>query len=874
VVRRDKATIPALCALLLSGALWAALRPGAGARQQAGPPTGLKPDAGISIDYPEPESIFPPEFPPPQFEWRDEVPEDTAWRIGVTFADGAAPLLFRSNGERMRIGAIDPDGIAETNRPPTLTPQEAAAHTWRPEPADWETIKLHSVRGPARIAIEGYTPADPDRLLSLGRSSLRTSADPVGAPVFYRDVPLIPFEGTRGVINPLPVYAVPLIQWKLRDLSRTSSRVLLSKMPTCANCHSFSRDGKYMGIDVDGPMNDKGLYAFVPLRRATVINESDLIKWNARGEIATRRFGFMSQVSPDGQYLVTSMEGHDALGRPLEDRLYNAGYKNFGFGQVFFPTRGILGWYSRATGKLQPLPGADDPRFVQTSAVWSPDGKYLVFLRAEAREPYPAGRERAEYANDPNETQIQYDLHRIPFNDGKGGTPEPIPGAGQNGMSNSFAKISPDGKWIVFVPAHNGLLMRPDSELYIIPAQGGTARRLHSNAAPMNSWHSWSPNGRWLVFSSKRRSPYTQMYLTHIDEDGNDSPALLVENTTASNRAVNIPEFVNIAPDQFTKLEVPVAQFYGACDRAAALAAKGQIADAIAEWRKALAMSPADDRANHSLGALLMLTGRLTEAQPLFEQALRTNPDYPNANADLGVVLAAAGQMQDAIPHFERELTLRPDSAYAHSNYARALAQFGWLDEAIVHFRKAAEAEPNDASVHTNLGRALAMQRNLPAAIAEFERAVQANPNFSTAHHYLGDALYFSQGRTADALAHWREVLRLDPDNLTVLAQCAWALSTDPDPALRNGALAVEYAEHASRLREGRAPVVLDALAAAYAETGRFPDAVQAARSALDLALEQNNTAMADALRAKIAQYEAGRPMRADPPSSGHLRAP
>ena len=129
-------------------------------------------------------------------------------------------------------------------------------------------------------------------------------------------------------------------------------------------------------------------------------------------------------------------------------------------------------------------------------------------------------------------------------------------------------------------------------------------------------------------------------------------------------------------------------------------------------------------------------------------------------------------------------------------------------------------------------------------------------------------------GRTADALAHWREVLRLDPDNLTVLAQCAWALSTDPDPALRNGNLAVEYAEHASRLREGRAPVVLDALAAAYAETGRFPEAVQAARGALDLALEQNNATMADALRSKIAQYEAGRPMRAAPPSAGRLSAP
>jgi len=260
-----------------------ALRPAA-ARPQA---TSA---AGVTVDYPEPGSIFPPEFPPPQFEWRDDVQETREWRIEVTFADGAAPLQFRSNGEKMRLGEIDPDGIAETNRPPTLLPRQAAGHTWRPEPAAWETIKRHSVRSPASITIEGYAPASPDRQLSLGRTSLRTSADRVGAPVFYRDVPLIPFEGTRGVISPLPVYAVPLIQWKLRDVSQTSSRLLLSKMPTCANCHSFSRDGKWMGIDVDGPMNDKGLYALVPLKRETVINESDLIKWNARGELL-RVFG-------------------------------------------------------------------------------------------------------------------------------------------------------------------------------------------------------------------------------------------------------------------------------------------------------------------------------------------------------------------------------------------------------------------------------------------------------------------------------------------------------------------------------------------------------------------------------------------------------
>ena len=169
----------------------------------------------------------------------------------------------------------------------------------------------------------------------------------------------------------------------------------------------------------------------------------------------------------------------------------------------------------------------------------------------------------AERANDPNETQIQYDLYRIPFNDGKGGRAEPIAGASRNGMSNSFPKVSPDGRWIVFVQCRNGQLMRPDSQLYIVPAGGGQARRMRCNTPLMNSWHSFSPNGRWLVFSSKSRSPYTQMFLTHIwTKTGNDSPAILIENATAANRAVNIPEFVNIPPDGLLKIDAPVTDYY------------------------------------------------------------------------------------------------------------------------------------------------------------------------------------------------------------------------------------------------------------------------------------------------------------------------
>jgi tricorn protease-like protein len=149
---------------------------------------------------------------------------------------------------------------------------------------------------------------------------------------------------------------------------------------------------------------------------------------------------------------------------------------------------------------------------------------------------------------------FQYNLYRTPFNNGDGGIAEPLEGASNNGMSNYLARYSPDGHWIVFCRAKNFMLLQPDSELYIMPAEGGKARRLRCNTARMNSWHSFSPNGKWLVFASKVYSDYTQLLLTHIDENGCSTPAVLLEHLTAKNRAANIPEFVNAKPQAIVKI--------------------------------------------------------------------------------------------------------------------------------------------------------------------------------------------------------------------------------------------------------------------------------------------------------------------------------
>jgi tetratricopeptide (TPR) repeat protein len=697
--------------------------PGAGSisEEDSRPPNSKS--RSISVDYPADGSIFPPEITPPTFIWRDSDASAERWRIDITFADGAEPIHAASRGDPMRIGRIDSRCISSTNQLPSLTPEQAAAHTWTPDADSWALIKRHSIERPAAVTITGLGAADSP--VSQGRVTLSTSKDPVGAPIFYRDVPLMPSEGEKDVVQPLSPSLLYLINWRVRDIGRTESRVVMHDLHTCANCHSFSADGKTMGIDVDGPKNDKGLYAVVPVRQQMSIRNEDMVSWNTDFRVGQSRVGFMSQVSPDGQYVLSTFAGQD---QSIPSSYFITNFKDYHFLQVFFPTRGILAWYSRATGRRQPLPGADDPRYVQTDGVWSPDGKYIVFARAEAKDPHPDGQKPALYANDPNEVQIQYSLYRVPFNGGKGGVAAPIVGASDNGMSNNFPKVSPDGRWIVFVKCRNGQLMRPDSQLYIVPSQGGIARRMRSNTSLMNSWHSFSPNGRWLVFSSKSRSPYTQMFLTHIDEQGNDSPAIYIDNSTAANRAVNLPEFVNTSSNGLENIDVLASEFYRVVDDALDLQKKGDNAAALAKWKKALEMDPKDARANNGMGIALSVAGNSEDAIKFFRKATQLNGNFFEAFYNLGLELVKKNQVNEAIDAWLNTVRIRPQFAGGHENLGYAFYLQSRFADSLTHLRLALEVEPDRVSV-LNLAASLlatcpdASIRNAEEALALAERA-------------------------------------------------------------------------------------------------------------------------------------------------------
>jgi tetratricopeptide (TPR) repeat protein len=234
------------------------------------------------------------------------------------------------------------------------------------------------------------------------------------------------------------------------------------------------------------------------------------------------------------------------------------------------------------------------------------------------------------------------------------------------------------------------------------------------------------------------------------------------------------------------------------------------------------------------------------------------DPDYAEAHNNFGVALVQTGKLEEAIAQFRAALRYDPDSARGQSNLGVTLARAGRFAEAIPVLQKVAEANPKAAEIHDTLARALAQERRPEEAMAQWRKAIEGDPGYAEAHHRLGNALY-GQGKFAEALAEWRQGLRTDPDNAAVLAQSAWILATCGEASVRNGAEAVKLGEQARDLSGGREPAILDVLAAAYAEAGRFSDAVETARRALSLA----DGRLAPAVRERLALYEKRNPYRA-----------
>ena len=234
------------------------------------------------------------------------------------------------------------------------------------------------------------------------------------------------------------------------------------------------------------------------------------------------------------------------------------------------------------------------------------------------------------------------------------------------------------------------------------------------------------------------------------------------------------------------------------------------------------------------------------------------------AESNLGNHYFQTGRIDAAIYHCQKALEVWPDDAGANNCLGYIQLQRGQMDEAEKHFRIALEAQPDYTPARNNLGLALLQSGHGDDAIAQFQKVLEINPAIPDAENSLGYAL-LRKGQADQAVAHYRRALELKADYVGAANNLAWTLATNPNDSVRNGTQAVQFAERANQLSPGSL-VIIRTLAAAYAEAGRFPEAVAADSQAFQLASSQGNVAFTKVLQRELELYRSAQPLRENPP--------
>ncbi len=315
-------------------------------------------------------------------------------------------------------------------------------------------------------------------------------------------------------------------------------------------------------------------------------------------------------------------------------------------------------------------------------------------------------------------------------------------------------------------------------------------------------------------------------------------------------------------------------------------------------WRSTLAENSGCWLAHNNLGAALRVSGRLEEAVVHLETAIQLNPQDAEAENNLGSALYQQGKTRDAITHFLRAADLKTNYAAPHTNLGSLYLEAGLTDESLAQLQTAVALDPKDgdvqnnlgntllqmgntsaairhyeeavrfrqyqskseqATAHYNLANALAQNEELDQAVAHYRSALELQPNYADAHNNLARAL-MRRKDFVNAIAHYQTALSLKPQSVLFQNNLAWQLATCPDPAVRNGARALRLAGQANQLSGEQDPVILNTLAAAYAENGQFAKALEIADKALHLAETAGNNGLVEILHQEIALYRTDNP--------------
>jgi tetratricopeptide (TPR) repeat protein len=268
------------------------------------------------------------------------------------------------------------------------------------------------------------------------------------------------------------------------------------------------------------------------------------------------------------------------------------------------------------------------------------------------------------------------------------------------------------------------------------------------------------------VFSSKATSPYTQLFLTHIDANGDSTPAVVLSRFTSPDRAANIPEFIKARPGAIARIQQEFLNDYSHARAAYTLEMSGEIDQAIASYLKALEVNPRNVHAHQRLGFLLFhARQKQQEGLQHTMEALKLDPQSAPAHYDLGLALKIQGHLDPALEHLREAIKLAPERIDNRYNPASFYAALGDALVAKGQAREGAEAlqqslkeDPRNARSHYILAMALAVQGLTEEALRSYTSARSISPAIDTAPelHFVMSVNYEKAGNFGQSL-HWAQ---------------------------------------------------------------------------------------------------------------------
>ncbi len=279
-------------------------------------------------------------------------------------------------------------------------------------------------------------------------------------------------------------------------------------------------------------------------------------------------------------------------------------------------------------------------------------------------------------------------------------------------------------------------------------------------------------------------------------------------------------------------------------------------------FKHALEVTKNNSTMHERYATTIFKEGKFEEAINHYKEALRIRPELFQAHAGLGLVFLKQGKFNEAAECFEEALRLKPAFPSVLNNLGALLGAQGKIDEAIRNFEKAIQIDPDYPQSYYNIAIVKIRQKEYSQAIWYLNEALRRRPGWPEVCSNLGES-YFSVGDINQAISYWHRALELNPRDIKTLNNLAWVLATTEDTKLRNPTDAVKYAQRACELvGPYQQPVLLGTLAAAYAATGNFTEAVKTAEEAVKLAEAADKKDLAKKIREWLDLYKSGQPYR------------